>query len=314
MQTTSENTKSFITRFFIYQNERFPFLSNGLLIACFSFSAISYSRICRGVEGFISWPHYGVVIFTTILLFYLLRVFDEFKDQEDDANFRKHLPVPRGLISLRELGITGILVVILQIIFNGIFLPQLLFLYFVALAYMLLMAKEFFISSWLKRHQFWYVVSHMFIIPIIDIYASGSDWLLSGVSAPKGLGLFFLVSFMNGIVIEVGRKIKNAEREEFNTYTTMMGIRRAPVLWLIILFATLLCSIAAAWYAGYGISGVLILCAIFCFCSIPGFRFIINPDEKNSKLIEKLSGIWTLCMYLTLGGVPMLMELIKRLF
>ena len=33
----------------------------------------------------------------------------------------------------------------------------------------------------------------MLIIPLIDIYASGLDWLLEGASAPKGLLFFFAV-------------------------------------------------------------------------------------------------------------------------
>ena len=80
-----QNKLNFLRRFFIYQKERFPFLAHGLLVASFSFSAISYSRICRGAEGFVAWPTYLCGIFTTITLFFLVRIFDEFKDAEDDA-------------------------------------------------------------------------------------------------------------------------------------------------------------------------------------------------------------------------------------
>ncbi len=45
----------------------------------------------------------------------------------------------------------------------------------------------------------------MFIIPLIDIYASGLDWFLAGVPPPRGLLFFFAVSYMNGIVLEIGR-------------------------------------------------------------------------------------------------------------
>jgi len=47
------NNQSFIRRFLTYQKERFPFLAHGVMISAFTFSAVSYSRICRGEEGFI---------------------------------------------------------------------------------------------------------------------------------------------------------------------------------------------------------------------------------------------------------------------
>ena len=95
--------KSLFTRFLIYQKERYPFVVYFFLISSFSFSAIAYSRMCRGLIEFISLDKFLVCIFNTILLFFILRILDEFKDQEDDKKYRKYLPVPRGLISLKEL-------------------------------------------------------------------------------------------------------------------------------------------------------------------------------------------------------------------
>ncbi len=180
-----ENNASFLYRFYLYQKERFPFLGHGLLVASFSFSAISYSRICRGAQGFVNFKTFLTGIFITISLFLLVRIFDEFKDAKDDALFRSELPVPRGLISLRELALTAIIIVTLQVIVNLLFFPQILVIYLAVIAYLLLMGKEFFVSRWLKKNQFWYVTSHMFIIPLIDMYASGLDWKVEGAHPPK---------------------------------------------------------------------------------------------------------------------------------
>ena len=187
----TQQSEPLIKRFIQYQKERFPLLGHGVLIAAFTFSAISYSSISRGIEGFISLPLFLLAVFTTLGLFFLLRVFDEHKDAREDSLYRTELPVPRGLISLRELAWIGGIYVILQIGVNALFVPQMLVLYAIALAYMLLMAKEFFIAEWLKQRQLAYVFSHMLIIPLVDIYASGFDWLLGGVDPPVGLGWFF---------------------------------------------------------------------------------------------------------------------------
>jgi hypothetical protein len=317
MQTNSysnpeENDSSFIKRFYIYQKERFPLLSHGVLIASFSFSAISYSRICRGAAGFVNWQTFLVGIFTTISLFLLVRIADEFKDAEDDAAYRPQLPLPRGLLSFRELKITAGIITLLQVGITLIFFPKMLIIYFFVITYLALMSKEFFIAAWLKKHQFWYVTSHMFIIPFIDMYASGLDWLRAEVPPPAGLMFFFAVSYMNGIVIEVGRKIRIPEKETPGvlTYSSMLGANRATVVWIVVLFATCCLSIAASYFSGYGILASVVLGIAFITCSLPALFFLNKKTEKRSKAIEKTAALWTIVMYLALGGIPMLQQLI----
>jgi 4-hydroxybenzoate polyprenyltransferase len=308
-----ENNAPFLKRLYIYQKERFPILGHGILVAAFSFSAVSYSRICRGAEGFINPEIFGTGIFTTISLFLLVRIFDEFKDAKDDARYRKELAVPRGLISFDELRIIGIVVVILQIVLNLLIIPKMLPLYLLIIGYLLLMGKEFFIPEWLKKHQFWYVTSHMFIIPFIDVYASGLDWLLEGAPAPAGLLFFFAVSYMNGIVLEIGRKIRipGKESEGVLTYTSMLGARRAVFFWIAILIVTFGLSIMASVYAGYGAAIYWALTGILIICVIPGLLFLSKGSEKRSKMIEYASAIWTIGMYLILGAGPMLSKLLS---
>lgn len=307
-----ENNAPFLQRLFWYQKERFPVLGHGLLVTAFSFSAISYARICRGADGFVDAKTFVVGVFTTITLFFLVRIFDEFKDAGDDARFRKELPVPRGLISYRELAVTGAVLAAAQVLLNWYFFPKMLLIYAVVIGYLLLMGKEFFIADWLKKHQFWYVTSHMFIIPLVDIYASGLDWLLAGVKAPTGLFFFFAVSYMNGIVLEIGRKIRSPEQESegVQTYTAMLGIPKAVGLWVGILLITLLLSIAASVFAGYGETALLVLGIIFVLCVLPGILFLNTKTRKLSKVIEYASALWTISMYLTLGGGPMLSKLL----
>ena len=307
-----ENNAHFLKRLYIYQKERFPILGHGLLVASFSFSAIAYSRICRGAEGFVDWKTFIIGIVTTISLFLLVRIFDEFKDADDDAKYRRELAVPRGLISLRELTVLAVMIVIIQIGLNLFFFPKMLGIYFIVIGYLVLMGKEFFVSSWLKKHQFWYVTSHMFIIPLIDIYASGLDWFLADTYPPKGLLFFFAVSYMNGIVLEIGRKIRTPKNESEGvlTYTSMLGINRAVILWLFILLITLTLSLAACNFAGYGMIAFTILAFVFVLCSLPAFIFLKRKSEKSSKMIEYASALWTVAMYLTLGGGPMISKLL----
>jgi hypothetical protein len=300
-----QSKESFLSRFYQYQKERFPFLGHGILIGAFSFSAISYSRLCRGLDTFIDWRDYLHCIFITITLFFLLRIFDEHKDKEDDAQYRSYLPVPRGLISLQELKIVGIITFILQVAVIAIWQTSLLTLFIPIIIYMLLMGKEFFVAEWLKERPFWYVVSHMFIIPFVDIYASSYDWKLSSAGPPIGLIFFFAVSFLNGIVLEIGRKIKTPATEEpgVKSYTFLLGTRRAIIVWWTVLTATLINAIIAWYYAHNSMTIYLILIILYIASLIPAILFYREINNvKYAKAVEITSIVWTIGMYICLGG------------
>lgn len=308
MDNSNLNNASFLRRFFVYQKERFPFLAHGLLITSFTFSAISYSRISRRQENFIDFSDFLIGIFITFSFFLLVRIFDEFKDQKEDAKYRKYLPVPRGLISLNELQVVGWIVAISQILIITVLQPKMAFLYGIVMTYLLLMRVEFFVANWLKKRQLTYAISHMLIIPLIDFYASGLDWKLENSGLHTGLVWFFGVSFFNGFVLELGRKIRTPQDEEegIMSYTKYFGTRKGVWVWLMLLSITLLWAIGASLYANYGLISIVILASLFVVCALPGMLFLKNPSTKMSKLIEYSSALWTLIMYFSLGGIPMI--------
>ena len=308
INTIENNNAVFLNRFRIYLKERFPIFKHILLIATFTFSAIAYSRLCRNAEGFVAFQEYVVTVFMTFTLFFLLRVADEFKDQEDDALHRPYLPVPRGLISLKELKIVAIAVLAMQILVIIFLQFNLWKLYLLVMGYLFLMKKEFFIAEKLKAMPISYMVSHMMIIPLVDCYASGADWMNAGINAPLGLLFFFVVSFLNGTVLEFGRKIRSPEDEEHGvqSYTSIYGTKKAVYIWLGLLVLTGISSVLAASYAGFILAWILIFPFLVMFCALPAILFLISPNSKRAKWIENCSGIWTLCMYLFLGGLPFL--------
>lgn len=307
-----QNGYAFWRRLLIYQAERFPVLAHGVMIAAFTFSAVSYSRICRGAEGFIEWVDFAIGVFITVSLFFLVRIFDEFKDQEDDRRYRSYLPVPRGLVTLRELRWLGIATVAAQVMVLLLLQPRMLYLYMLVLVYLSLMGVEFFVPTWLKARQILYITSHMFIIPLIDLYASGLDWLLADAEPHLGLLWFFAVSYANGLVLEFGRKIRTSDQEEPNvvSYTGLYGTKGGVRIWLGLLAATFLLAIGASAYAGYGAVAYVVLAVFFAMGALPGFLWLQRPTVQRSKYIEYASAGWTVLMYLSLGAVPMLERLV----
>jgi 4-hydroxybenzoate polyprenyltransferase len=304
---------SLAKRFYQYQKERFPFLAHGVIIGAFTFSAISYSRLSSGFTDFIGWKPFLICLFNTVSFFFLLRVFDEHKDAEDDAQYRSELPVPRGLITLKELRYFAVAFAIVQVAINVIFYPIMLLPWLGVMLYMSIMGKEFFVAEWLKKHQFWYVVSHMFIIPFVDVFASGFDWYVNERPAPVGLLYFFAVSFMNGIVLEVGRKMRAPAQEKNGvlTYSSLLGVQKSSLLWAAVISVTAVLAMIACAYANYNSLAYVVLSIALTISLIVCMSYAQQPTEKMAKAMELTSGIWTIVMYLTMGGVPMLIQLIS---
>lgn len=301
-----KSSASILSRLWIYQKERFPIFGHGPLILIFTFSAISYSRLSRGADGFISWTDFLIGFYTSFSLFLLLRILDEFKDQEEDALYRSHLPVPRGLVSLSELRILGIIVFLIQCSLIVIFQASMLVMYLAVLAWLFLMSKEFFAPAFMKKRLILYAISHMLIIPFVDLYISGLDWKLEGHHLHFGLILFFIISFFNGLVLEIGRKIKEPEDESVGvkTYSALLGPNKAVALWIFCLCVTAGVAIYAILYASLATWSIIIIISAFVLCAFSAFVFLKNQNTKNSKRLEIVSGVWTLLMYATIGGLP----------
>jgi hypothetical protein len=297
-----------MNRWLVYQRERFPLVSHAPLVAAFSASAVCLSSMLRGR---IAAPPIAslLVAFVSSLLFFLqLRIADEFKDFEEDSRFRPYRPVPRGLVTLAELRWIGIGAALVQLALAIWLDPRLVPFLLLAWLYLALMSVEFFAPRWLRARPIAYMVSHMLIMPLIDLYATACDWRVVGLSAPPpGLVWFLVVSFFNGIVVEIGRKIRPVEAEEegVETYSVLWGRPRAVSAWIGAIAVTALCAFQVSRHIGAATPIGVLLAALVIACTAVGSWFVRAPSLKGGKLIEVASGVWTLLMYLSLGAAPL---------
>jgi 4-hydroxybenzoate polyprenyltransferase len=300
---------SFASRWWTYQRERFPLVAHGPLIAAFSFCAVSYSRMLRGAGGLPPWTALLTAFVICLLFFLQLRIADEFKDFEEDSRWRPYRAVPRGLVKLRSLGILFVIAAVIQLTAALLLRPALGLLLLLPWAYLAAMSHEFGVREWLKARPITYLWTHMLIMPLVDFFATGCDWLASGVAAPAGLGWFLAASFCNGVVIEFGRKLRSPadEEEGVQTYTALWGVRRAPFLWLVMLTATAVCAVFAAWPLRCGIAVACVLGALLAVAAVLVLRFQKAQPPRAGKHFELLSGLWTIALYLSLGALPHLL-------
>jgi 4-hydroxybenzoate polyprenyltransferase len=296
-------------RWWVYQRERFPLLAHAPLIAAFSSAAVCLSALLRGE----SRPRAASLVcafITALCFFFQLRVADEFKDADDDARHRPYRPVPRGLVTLRELGTLGVGAAVVQLVAALWLDVRLVPLLLVVWGYMALMSKEFFVREWLRARPVTVLWSHMLIMPLIDLYATACDWIPASAPIARGLRWFLLASFFNGLVVEIGRKIRAPEAEEpgVETYTVLWGRGRAAGVWLAVMGIALASAVLAARAVGSSAVAELVLGAIWLVSLVAGAAFVARPTRGRAKLIEPLAGAWTLAMYVTVGIVPVLVH------
>jgi 4-hydroxybenzoate polyprenyltransferase len=312
--TRNSELRSLARRLALYQQERFPLARYAPLVAVFTFSATAYSRLLRGAPGYIPPSLFVAGVFTTLVLFFLLRVLDEHKDAATDRLYRPELPVPRGLTSLGELRAAGAAALAIAVALNALLAPRLLWALGIFALAVALMTKEFFAGPWLRRHVTAYLLTHMTIMPVVDAYTTGLDWLAAGAAPRAGLGFFLAVTFLNGVVLEVGRKIRapGDERKGVDTYSAAWGVRAAPRIWIGVLIGTAATAWLAARAAGAGQVTAILLIGMWLLAARAARPFLRAPSRAEAQRIENAGGLWTLSMYLLLGAGPFVARWVGR--
>jgi 4-hydroxybenzoate polyprenyltransferase len=295
-------------RWWTYQKERFPLAVNGPLVAVFALGALYHSALLRDGAALPGWRA-GIVAFVAALGFFLLlRIADEFKDAEKDAQYRPYRPVPRGLVSLRELGILGAGTALVQLGLTLWLDPQVTLVLLGVWVYFGLMSVEFFVGDWLEQRLGLYTASHMVIMPLLALLATACDWAVAEARPPGTLLWFLAASYANGLVLEVGRKIRAPEGEEegVETYSKRWGRPLAVAAWGGALLAAGTLSVVAAWTVGAGrwTAGGLGLVAVAA--GLFAVRFLQNPTSDRAEPIELCAGVWLLASYGCMGLLPLL--------
>ncbi len=295
-------------RWWTYQQERFPLAVNGPLVAVFSLGALYHSALLRGAEALPGWGAAGVAFVVALGFFLLLRIADEFKDAEKDAEYRPYRPVPRGLVSLRELGVLGVATAVVQLGLTLWIDPQVTLVLLGTWAYFVLMTVEFFAGDWLEQRLGLYTASHMVIMPMIAGTAMACDWAVAGGRPPVEIGWFLAASYANGLVLEVGRKIRAPadEEEGVQTYSKRWGRARAVTAWGLAVGSAACLSGVAAVKVGGGVWAMSVLGLLVVAVGLAAARFWQQATSGRAEAIELCSGVWLLGSFGCMGLLPLL--------
>jgi len=305
-----------LQRFWIYQRERFPLVSQGLLIGVISLCSVMFSVLLRdaatsaSLGSSLQLSHFALAILvamgSALGFFFQMRVADEFKDYDTDLQYRPYRPVQRGLITLRELAwlAGGMMVVQLGLslwLDVRMVLPLLL-----VWGYMGLMRQEFFVRDWLRHHVVAYMLSHLVIAPLIFFYITACDWLVAGATPVLGLFWFLAAAFFNGIFYEIGRKIRAPQNEEtgVETYSQLWGRPTAIAVWWLMLALAGVCAAVAARTIHFFMPVIVLVSVLLLITGWLGVRFLQQPRPAAGETIQTFSGLAMMALYLSLGVLP----------
>jgi hypothetical protein len=141
---------------------------------------------------------------------------------------------------------------------------------------------------------------------LIDLYVSSFDWLVARAPAPHALPWFLAVTFCNGLVMEIGRKIRSPRDEEYGveTYSALWGRVRATIVWCCAMAATVSLAFVAASRVAFGSHAGPIFFAALAAAFVVAGLFLRRPVHATANLIETYSGAWTVVVYVSLGLLP----------
>ncbi len=276
-----------------------------VFLAVFCTAGINATALLAGTPP-PPWTAYGVAWAATFVVFFQMRVCDEHKDHAADTQYRPERPVPRGLISLVELRWLGGLGVPVAAGLTAAIDPTLLYLLAAVWIWLALMTVEFFVPAWLKARPVPYLVSHMVILPLLTLLVTGLAWARTG-EVPDGVGLLLLLSFANGIVLEIGRKLyaPDNERDGVETYSSLWGGKPAAGVWLITVLtaAALTFTIGVSLRAEAVIGPAVLLGLLLAFFAALDFSEALN--DASQRRIDRVAGLWVLLTYAGLAAAPL---------
>ncbi|MEO6867066.1 MAG: hypothetical protein ABI200_03515 [Gaiellales bacterium] len=209
-----------LRRVSLFLIERFPpgpqlVLLVVLFIAATLMSGLLLAPDVGGTLGNIE-PLPAVCAFIGSLLFIVrLRLYDDVKDADTDRVENPTRPIPRGLVSVRELDVVGVLVLVIEGALIAVVGPLTFTAWAIAAAWSVLMRVEFFVSSWIEPRVALYAISHMVVMGLIygqllsiGIEARGGSASIGELYSSTEAVVAMLAATSIGIGFEWGRKFE----------------------------------------------------------------------------------------------------------
>lgn len=299
---------NFFKKWYTYQKERFPILIYGLYIFCIIFAVFCFSsymsplatkEVIKDANTLLpvkfEYEYLKLIpmFIFAFLQFLMVRIVDEFKDFEEDTKYRPYRPVPRGLISLKELKTLFKVCVLIQFSISLAYNPDGLILLMGFWVFFALFCKDFFIKEFLDKHILITVLIDELLVAFLALYLSS----FVGYVNIKFLWPILLIAYIVSWVVEIARKVRCKEDEEegVKTYTAVLGIGKTITILIVLetilmlLQLYILGTVYLPWIIG-----------LYILTNIINLLFIKNKNKKSAKMVELSANIFIVVVYLSM--------------
>ncbi len=278
----------FFKKWYTYQKERFPVLMYGLYIFSIVFAVFCFTNYIVKNQYGIDYIKLIPMFIVAFLQFLMVRITDEFKDYEEDCKYRPYRPVPRGLITLKELKVLFIISAVLQVLITFLFnksgLICLALVWFVSG----LLSKDFFIKKIIDKHILLGVLLDEVLMPVLVLYLS--SYIYIGIE----IWPILLISYFVSWTVEIARKIRCKEDEEkgVKTYTAVFGIKKATMMLIILETILMLLQIK--------VLGRIYFICLYILVNIINLLFMKKQIKKLAKATELFANIYIISIYFSM--------------
>ncbi len=302
---------NFVKKWYTYQKERFPVIVYGIyilsiVIAVFCFCNYLAPNLYEIILEKTKNASVGTKVYTlnyyklipmfivAFLQFLMVRIIDEFKDYDEDCKYRPYRPVPRGLVTLKELKVLFIICLILQVIITFLINPASIFFLIIVWIIFALMSKGFFIKKFLDKHILIEVLFDELLMPVLVLYLASFVYYIDYHNIWKLLIMSYIISW----IVEIARKVRCKEDEEkgVKTYTAVFGIKKAVAILFIL--ETLLAIMQTVIL---GTNYLILIIAAYALVNLINILFVIKQNRTCAKMTELLANIYIVFCYLSLG-------------
>lgn len=290
-----------------YVSERFPVavtLLLGLALAAAAYATAQQETLRAGSPLLLDGTALGGCALVFLFLFHL-RVFDEHKDYELDAATRPDRPVQRGVITLDQLKLLGVIAVALQIVLAVLPGVEIAAYYAIPLLYSVLMFFEFFAKEWLTTRFVIYALTHTIVMSMLALALAVRFSMRAEIGISTAVWGLLGLCVTSFFAVDTLRKTwaPETEREGLDSYSKNYGIAVAGWIDAGLIVASAILGGWLGWLLGgrYVWLGVVALVTLWGLAEIRGF--VRAPAAKREKRLELVAGVHLLVIFIGLAVV-----------
>lgn len=293
----------FAKRLMLYLDERFPLTTH--LVVIFAFFSSNYflaERLIHPGPALVG-PRVLAGMLVVLLTFFLLRIFDEFKDYAKDVVAHPDRLVSRGVMPLDQLRTMGWVVVGLMGLCNLYLGWQVFLVYLSVIGFALLMFREFFVGEWLNARIMLYALTHQGITPLLCLYVYAIALFQTTGAWHETFFLQLLMGAGTGLGWEISRKVRMPQDEhpQIETYSKRYGPFGASA----IAYLSLSIGAGAALYggilAGFPVYAFGLLGLGWLVMTVGFARFWVKPTSRGAIGLDNWAAVLMLLCYIAVA-------------